>query len=201
MQGSEARSRGGFGSRGVGACVTFVHRGLLALAVIVALCGVGAVPAQARGRLECVPYARSVSGIDIHGDAHLWWQAAAGTYQRGRQPEVGAVLAFRSTAAMPLGHVAVVARILDDRRVMLNHANWSRPGMIERGVLAQDVSPAGDWSQVRVWYAPSGALGLRANAAYGFIYARPATSEPRAPQLVDAADTPAAPDGPARHSR
>lgn len=130
--------------------------------------------AHAGGALQCVPYARSVSGIDIHGDAHLWWRQAAGTYARGQLPEVGAVLAFRATAAMPLGHVAVVERVIDARRILLNHANWSGPGRIDHSALAEDVSPAGDWSQVRVWYARTASLGRRVNAANGFIYARPA---------------------------
>lgn len=39
----------------------------------------------------------------------------------------------------------------------------SRRGQIERNVRVVDVSSAGDWSMVRVWYAPIGDLGLRAN--------------------------------------
>ena len=38
------------------------------------------------------------------------------------------------------------------------------------GVRAIDVSPSGDWSQVRVWFAGIGDLGIRANPTYGFIY-------------------------------
>lgn len=138
----------------------------------------GAPVAEARGALQCVPYARSVSGIAIRGNAHLWWQQAAGTYERGQSPEVGAVLSFRATAAMPLGHVAVVRRVVDERRILLDHANWSSPGQIERSALAEDVSPAGDWSAVRVWYARTGSLGRRVNQANGFIYARPARALP-----------------------
>lgn len=138
----------------------------------------GGPAAEARGALQCVPYARSVSGIAIRGNAHLWWQQAAGTYERGQQPEVGAVLSFRATAAMPLGHVAVVRRVVDERRILLDHANWSSPGQIERSALAEDVSPAGDWSAVRVWYARTGSLGRRVNQANGFIYARPARALP-----------------------
>lgn len=150
---------------------------LAATAILVAL-AVGANPAQARGVLQCVTYARAVSGIDIRGNAHTWWQQAAGVYARGQQPKVGAVLAFRASGAMPFGHVAVVDRVLDDRRVLLDHANWSRPGMIERGALAEDVSAAGDWSEVRVWFAPTRSLGLRSSPAYGFIYAGKADDEP-----------------------
>jgi surface antigen len=80
------------------------------------------------------------------------------------------VLAFRGTHAMPMGHVAVVRKVIDSRHVLIDHANWSRPGMVERGVTAVDVSVAGDWSDMRVWHAPSHALGLRASPAFGFIY-------------------------------
>lgn len=125
---------------------------------------------MAGGRLQCVPYARSVSGIALHGNARLWWHKAEGRYQRGPAPQPGAVLAFRPTSAMPYGHVAVVRRIIDDRHLLLDHANWSGPGMIEREALAVDVSDAGDWSAVRVWYAPIGGLGSRENPTFGFIY-------------------------------
>lgn len=177
-----ARLRSGFGN-------TF--NWIAAVAACVTVLG---VPAAEARPLQCVPYARSVSGIDIHGNAHLWWQQAAGVYERGQRPEVGAVLAFRASRAMPIGHVATVGRVIDSRHVMLNHANWSRPGMIERSALAEDVSAAGDWSEVRVWYAPTGSLGLRSNAAYGFIYARPAQSETpvltQPLQIADASDAP-----------
>jgi surface antigen len=126
---------------------------------------------MARGPLQCAPYARSVSGIDIHGNAWTWWDQASGLYQRGQQPRIGAVLAFRATAAMPFGHVAMVSQIVDQRHLLLDHANWSGPGRIEHAALAEDVSEAGDWSNVRVWYAPSGGLGTRTNPTYGFIYA------------------------------
>ncbi len=142
----------------------------LAAAAILTGLALSPAGAEARGVLQCVPYARSVSGIEIRGNAHTWWNQAEGIYARGQQPKVGAVLAFRASGAMPLGHVAMVSRVLDDRRVLLNHANWSRPGMIERAALAEDVSAAGDWSQVRVWYAPTASLGLRVSPAYGFIY-------------------------------
>ena len=48
---------------------------------------------------------------------------------------------------------------------------YGRRGQIERDVRVVDVSDAGDWSLVRVWYAPIGDLGLRANPVQGFIYA------------------------------
>ncbi|MFT4025634.1 MAG: CHAP domain-containing protein [Novosphingobium sp.] len=151
----------------------------LAAAAILTGLALAPAPAEARGVLQCVPYARSVSGIEIRGNAHTWWNQAEGVYARGHEPRAGAVLAFRASGAMPLGHVAMVSRVLDDRRVLLNHANWSRPGMVERAALAEDVSAAGDWSEVRVWYAPTASLGLRVSPAYGFIYAdKPADEAP-----------------------
>lgn len=143
---------------------------VVAAAVAAAVAAVAA-PAAAHARhLQCVPYARQVSGIEIHGNARTWWEQAEGAYARGQEPKVGAVLAFKSTGAMPYGHVATVAKIVDDRHVLLDHANWSGPGRIERAALAVDVSDAGDWSEVRVWYAPSGGLGTRVNPTFGFIY-------------------------------
>lgn len=124
----------------------------------------------ASAHLQCAPYAREVSGINLHGNASGWWAQADGVYARGHAPRVGSVLAFRATHAMRAGHVAMVHRIVDARHVLLDHANWSRPGMIEHSAMAEDVSPKGDWSQVRVWFAPIGALGTRVAPTYGFIY-------------------------------
>lgn len=142
---------------------SFVLRGAVAAALA------GALAAPAAAHLQCAPYARAESGIEIHGNAGTWWDQAAGHYRRSPQPQVGAVLAFRPTHAMPIGHVAVVAAVVDNRHILLNHANWSGHGRIERGALAEDASPNGDWSVVRVWYAPQHSLGLRTNPTFGFI--------------------------------
>lgn len=124
--------------------------------------------------IQCVPYARKVSGIQLYGDAHTWWGQAAGRYARGNRPKVGAVMAFRPHGAMQLGHVAAVSRIIDSRTVLLRHANWSpiegRRGQLEDNVRAVDVSPENDWSEVRVWYAPLGGLGTTHWPVEGFIY-------------------------------
>lgn len=124
--------------------------------------------------LQCVPYARQLSGVQIYGDALTWWDQAAGRYERGDEPRVGAVMAFIPSGGMRLGHVATVSRVIDSRTVLLDHANWSpingRRGQIERDVKAIDVSPANDWSQVRVWYDPIGDLGTTAWPVHGFIY-------------------------------
>lgn len=139
-------------------------------ASVLALSTLFAVPATA-GTLQCAPFARQVSGIDIHGNANTWWGQAEGRYDRGHEPRVGAVLAFSASRSMPVGHVAMVSKVVNDREVLLTHANWSYRGGIERNVRAIDVSANNDWSDVRVWYGPIGDLGLRSNPAKGFIYA------------------------------
>ena len=146
------------------------------VAAILALFAFAALPAAAHARLQCVTYARQVSEVQISGNARDWWAGAEGRYERGRAPKPGAVLAFASTRAMPYGHVAVVSKIVDNRHILINHANWSRAGMVERGVMAVDVAATGDWSEVRVWYAPTRSLGLRPSAAKGFIYPRTVTA-------------------------
>ena len=139
-------------------------------AIALLLIALGALPAAASAHLQCAPYAREISGIDLHGAAAGWWNEAEGRYARGNAPKEGAVLAFRATHSMRSGHVATVEKVIDDRHVLLNHANWSRPGMVERGAMAEDISPNGDWTQVRVFYAPTKKLGNRASPAFGFIY-------------------------------
>jgi surface antigen len=131
-------------------------------------------PARANDYLQCVPFARELSGIQIYGDAHSWWDQAAEIYQRGETPVEGAVLSLPSHGSMRLGHVAVVRKIVDDRTILISHANWSpidgRRGQIERRVKARDVSEDNDWSLVRIWYAPIGKLGTTAFPVNGFIY-------------------------------
>ncbi len=154
------------------------------------LAAFGAEASPNRAHWECVPYAREISGIQIHGNAHTWWSQAAGKYQRGRTPKVGAVMSFRSFGSMRLGHVAMVSAIVDDRTVKLTHANWSRingrRGQVERNVTAIDVSEAGDWSRVKVWYAPLGGLGTTSYPINGFIYPgdAPAFEQPALPKVI-----------------
>jgi surface antigen len=153
--------------------MTGLYRSIVA-AFALAASVIAAVPATATGYLQCVPFARAESGVQLFGNARDWWHMADGRYNRGQTPRVGAVMAFAPTRAMPIGHVAVVSQIVSDRELRISHANWSpingRRGQIERNVRVIDVSAAGDWSAVRVWYAPIGDLGLRVNPIRGFIY-------------------------------
>lgn len=81
---------------------------------LVMSCALGTTaPAQAK-YLQCAPFARDVSGIEIRGNANTWWGQAAGRYQRGDRPQVGAVMAFKAVRSMPVGHVAMVSRIVSE---------------------------------------------------------------------------------------
>jgi surface antigen len=124
--------------------------------------------------LQCVPYAREVSHINLSGNAFLWWAEAAGRYARGTTPVEGAVLNFRAVGRMPLGHVAVVTSVIDNRTVLVTQANWVR-GTITNDVTVQDVSPNNDWTQVQVELGDSETWGA-AYPTYGFIYNQPASS-------------------------
>jgi surface antigen len=151
--------------------------GALFLAAVLALAPGGA---SADDYWQCVPFARLVSGIQIFGDAWTWWSQAAGKYQTGFVPKAGAVLCFRPTGRMRLGHVAVVSQVLTDRVIQITHANWSlidgSRGQVERNVTVVDVSPQGDWSEVKVWNDPSRNLGTTTYPTYGFIYGDAATA-------------------------
>jgi hypothetical protein len=119
------------------------------------------------GRLWCVPFARTVTGVTLRGNAKTWWQGAKGKYARGASPKVGAIMSFAASRAMPQGHVGVVSKVISPREVWLDHANWERI-RITLDQLAVDVSPQNDWSKVRVQHS-SGAMG-RVNPVNGFIY-------------------------------
>jgi len=64
--------------------------------------------------------------------------------------------------------------VLTDRVIQITHANWSpidgSRGKIEKDVTLIDVSPAGDWSMVKVWYDPNRDMGGSTYPTYGFIY-------------------------------
>lgn len=123
---------------------------------------------KAKGqRVWCVPFARTMSGVELRGNAGTWWRAAEGRYARGHEPQVGAVMAFASTRKMPMGHVAVVSGVVSPREVLIDHANWER-NRLSLGMTVVDVSKDNDWSQVRVESRP-GTMG-RTYPLNGFIY-------------------------------
>src|SRR3546814_3861242 len=76
----------------------------------------GGTAAQASQYLQCVTYARQISGVQLSGNANTWWDHAEGVYDRGNEPRVGAVLAFRSSRAMRAGHVAMVSQVRSEEQ-------------------------------------------------------------------------------------
>jgi surface antigen len=144
------------------------------LAVAAALVLISGGAAQADTRWQCVTFARMFSGIQLFGDAWTWWNQALGKYSTGETPQAGSVLVFKRNGGMRDGHVAVVSRVLTDRIIQVTHANWSviegHRGTVEKDVTIVDVSPKGDWSQVKVWYDPIRDLGNTVYPTYGFIY-------------------------------
>ncbi|PHI96889.1 hypothetical protein BG621_04060 [Parasaccharibacter apium] len=131
--------------------------------------------------IQCVAYVRQSTNFNIRGNARDWWGRAEGLYARGQLPEEGAVLSFRPTRRMPLGHVAVVRKQIDSRTILIDQSHWNSNG-ISRNVRVVDVSPANDWSAVRVALASNdGRLGS-IYPTHGFIYARAEGTRPvRAP--------------------
>ncbi len=121
-------------------------------------------------RVWCVPFARNYSGLNLRGNAHTWWNGAKGLYERGHEPKIGAVMTFSSSRAMPKGHVAVVSKVVSDREILIDHANWTR-NKVSLGQKVIDVSKNGDWSAVKV--VSNGRTG-RVNPVSGFIYNTPA---------------------------
>lgn len=119
--------------------------------------------------LQCVPYARWKSGIQIQGDAWNWWEQASGRFGRSSEPEEGAVLVLKGYADNGRGHVAVVRKIISSREIVVDHANWLNGGEINLDTPVMDVSDDNDWSRVRVWYTPDSHYGGRVYDVQGFI--------------------------------
>lgn len=136
-----------------------------------------------RKPLQCVPYARMISGIKIRGDARTWWESAAGRFRRGKEPEPGAVLVFKGSKKNPHGHVGVVTKILNEREILIDHANWLNNRKIHLATPVIDVSPENDWSAIRVWYTPGAQYGAHVYPTEGYIY----SDDPR--MFVTVADT------------
>jgi hypothetical protein len=117
---------------------------------------------------ECAPFARDLTQVALRGPAYTWWRESEGLYRHSQRPEVGAILVFKRTRHMPEGHVAVVSAVLSNREILVSQANWVRHrAQFDQPVL--DVSPRNDWTEVRVWWEPSGTFGRETYATYGFI--------------------------------
>lgn len=125
--------------------------------------------AEPRANLQCVPFARRETGLEIYGDANTWWGQAKDEFERQAEPVEGGVLVLRGYAGAARGHVAVIREVVSDRMVVVDHANWLNQGEITRNVPVRDVSPRGDWSQVQVWHVPGAHWGARVYNVQGVI--------------------------------
>ena len=134
-------------------------------------------------RIGDVAYVRSVTGIAISGEAWSWWDGANGRYPRGNVPAPGAVLVFRQQQSLPVGHLAVVTKVVGPREVRISHADWASTwatrGRITGNVPVLDTSRDNDWTKLRLWYGARGTVD-RIYEAYGFVYRgnRPTAPEP-----------------------
>jgi hypothetical protein len=118
--------------------------------------------------LECAPFARALTGVRLSGEAADWWPQAQGRYQRSSAPSAGSVLVLRREGRLPYGHVAVVSKVLSAREILVTQANWVRHRVTEDQPVV-DVSILNNWSEVRMFWPPSGQMGSHEYPAYGFI--------------------------------
>jgi hypothetical protein len=144
---------------------------VLLLAALAACERTGGVAGRPSGHadLECVVYARQLTGVQITGDAWTWWDSAAGRYKRANRPRPMAVLVLKRTGQLPGGHVAVVRHVAGTREIRVDHANWDdrrTRGRVYEDMSVIDVSPKNDWTAVRFW---NGAGYGKTYAAHGFI--------------------------------
>lgn len=121
-------------------------------------------------RLQCVPYARELSNIQIRGNAWTWWGQAEGRYPRSGRPKTGSVMVLKRKNSNSLGHVAYVEEVIDNRTVVVSHANWLNQGRLHNHAPVIDVSEANDWSAVRFWNTEGGHFGGNTYRPYGFIH-------------------------------
>jgi surface antigen len=146
------------------------------------------------GALQCVPYAREQSHVQIYGDAYTWWDKAEGRFARSGAPSEGAVMVLYNYAGPNRAHVAVVREIVNPREIRVDHANWLDDGAIYVNDPVQDVSPGNDWSQVRVFNIRAHAWGGKTYQVQGFIGPGPDAGDlhvaqnpaPRQPDAISA---------------
>ncbi len=126
------------------------------------------IACQAAWAEQCVPYARSRSGIQLSGNAYTWWAQAK---SKGSIPHPGSVLSMPqqgSGAIKDYGHVAYVVKIVNQSEIIVDHANWDGNETRHLGVRVRDVS--GNWKSVNIESAPGAGFGATAYTVNGFVY-------------------------------
>jgi len=119
--------------------------------------------------LQCVPYARAHSGVNIFGDAYTWWEKSQGVYPHSQDPKLRSVMMLTGYAGPNRAHLAVVSSVISSREIRIDHANWFNDGAIYLDDPVRDVSADNDWSEVRVWNIRSQSWGTRTYLVRGFI--------------------------------
>jgi surface antigen len=158
-----------------------------------------AVAASTPHGSNCVAYARDVTGIKLDGNAATWWPHAEGRYERGQLPTAGAVLVFKPSPTMHVGHVAVISQVIGPREILVDQANWIR-GRVTRAMSVVDSSPNNDWTLVKVLEVHSGTHG-RDNPTFGFIYPKELPAQADKPVVATAAAVHQAPHERTPHDR
>lgn len=124
---------------------------------------------QSSSHLQCVPYARAMSGVSLFGDAWTWWQKAAGKYSRSHAPSAGSVMVLYNYAGPKRAHLAVVGSVQSSREIRIDHANWLDQGNVYTNVPVYDMSTDNDWSDVKVYNPATRDWGTRYYDVQGFI--------------------------------
>ena len=85
---------------------------------------------------------------------------------------MGSVIVLARSDRLKQGHIAVVTRVVNDREILVEHANWLNKGQVHKEQPVLDVSSKNDWSAVRVWYTPDQQMGARTYPVAGFVQKR-----------------------------
>lgn len=138
---------------------------VLVLPLLLAACAGGR--GSWNGSVQCAPYAREHSAVNLRGAAASWWGEAQGQYNRTSSPCGGCagVSIYRQAAIGPCFCGQTGAKFPPC-------AGGSRKlgaGEVTHRAPVVDVSPNNNWTRVRVWWSPIHAMGKTVYPVYGFI--------------------------------
>ena len=124
-------------------------------------------------RFYCAEYVRIQKGLPVFGDAKYWWEKANSFMTGWPSLWRNSVMVFATSMRLKRGHVAVVTDIVSPREIRVDQANWQNHGEIDHSTPVLDVSPANDWTRVRVWDTRSRQFGAHVYPISGFIVTAP----------------------------